>query len=206
MVIKTSVSFLNTDSDAQLVARTEAVVNAMTGNPGYPTPTPTLAVVTTAKDEFITAMSDATDGGTRLTAIKNAKRAALVGILRQLATYVQLECKGDLTLLMSSGFPIQKPQRTPVGVLPAPSLLTVTFGERSGELYVAAVPMVGAAIYNWRVTTVAAPEVVVQTAQTTAASNTFTGLTPGVVYQIDANAVGSAGPSNWSAPMPQRAV
>ena len=50
--------------------------------------------------------------------------------------------------------------------------------------------------YNWRVTASLAPNAVIQTAQTTAASNTFVGLTPGVAYNIEVNAVGSAGPSN----------
>ena len=34
--------------------------------------------------------------------------------------------------------------------------------------------------------------------QTTAASNVFTGLTPGQIYAVDVNVVGSAGPSDWS--------
>jgi hypothetical protein len=36
--------------------------------------------------------------------------------------------------------------------------------------------------------------------------NTFTGLTPGVVYNVEANAVGAVGPSDWSAPVPQMAM
>ena len=69
-----------------------------------------------------------------------------------------------------------------------------------------ATPVTGAAIYNWRVTTAAQPDVVVQTAQTTAASNVFAGLTPGVIYNLQLNAVGSAGPSDWSDPVPQMVV
>ncbi len=206
MIVKPSVSFLNNDNDPQLVTDTETIVTALTGNTSYTTPKPTLAAVTTAKVAFVTAMADAADGGITLTAIKNDQRAALVALLRQLASYVQVTCNGDLTVLLSSGFPIQKPQRNPIGVLPAPAGLTVSFGVRSGELVVIAAPLVGAAIYNWRVTTAVAPNVVLQSVQTTAARNLFTGLTPGVVYQIEANAVGSAGPSDWSEPVAQMAV
>ena len=35
-----------------------------------------------------------------------------------------------------------------------------------------------------------------ETSQVTAASNTFAGLIPGLVYQITASAVGTAGPSD----------
>jgi hypothetical protein len=41
----------------------------------------------------------------------------------------------------------------------------------------------------------------VQSAQTTAASNIFGNLTPGVAYNVQANVVGAAGPSDWSDPV-----
>ena len=66
--------------------------------------------------------------------------------------------------------------------------------------------MPGAAIYNWRLAAASAPTGYLQTAQTTAASHTFTGLTPGVVYLAQVNCVGSAGPSDWSEPVSQMAV
>jgi len=206
MVIKPSIQFLNYDSDPLLITDSGGVLTGMTGNLHYPSPSPTLPVVQTALDEFITSVSNAANGGVTLTSIKNDKRAVLVALLRQLASYVQANCKGDMTVLLSSGFPIQKPQRSPVGVLPAPGNLTVTLGARSGELNASAAPIAGAAIYNWRVTTATVPSVIVQSAQTTAASNIFDNLTPGVVYNVEANAVGSAGPSDWSDPVPHMAM
>lgn len=150
----------------------------LTGNTSYTTPAPTLAAVTTALNAFTTALEDidSTGGGVTLTATKNDKRAGLVALMRELASYVQVTCKGDLTVLLSSGFLIQKPQRNPIGVLSAPSNLTVTLGMQTGEL------------------------------DATVASNSFTGLTPGVVYNVEANVVGAADPSDWSAPVPQMAV
>jgi hypothetical protein len=206
MITKPSIQFLNYDSDALLITDTRGILTALTGNPHYLTPSPALAPVQTALDEFITAVADAANGGVTLTSIKNDKRAALVALLRALASYVQVACMGDLTILLSSNFPIQKPQRSPIGVLPAPGNLTVTLGARSGELNASAPPIPGAAIYNWRVTATTAPTVVVQSAQTTAASNIFDNLTPGVVYNVAANAVGSAGPSDWSDPVPHMAM
>jgi len=206
MIVKPSIQFLNLDNDDQLASSTETILTRMTGNLSFLTPEPPLLEITAAKVELVTAMSDAAGGGVALTAIKNAKRATLVGMLRRLAIYVQVSSDGDMPTLLSSGFPIQKPQRQPVGVLPAPSILAVGFGARTGELHAVAGPLVGASIYNWRLTTDAAPDVVLQTAQTTAASNTFTGLTLGVVYSVEANAVGAAGPSDWSVPVPQMAV
>jgi hypothetical protein len=206
MIVKVSISFLNDEADAVLLTTTDSILAAMTNNASYPNPSPSLPDVTSARNDFSVALSNAANGGKLLTAIKNEKRVELAASLRPLASYVQVTANGDLPVLISSGFPIQKPERQPIGVLPAPSNLTVTFGARSGELRTTARPLSGAGIYNWRLTTAAEPTVVLQTAQTTAASKTFTGLTPGVVYRIEVNAVGAAGPSNWSEPVSQIAV
>jgi hypothetical protein len=206
MIVKPTISFLHRDTDSELNVQVGAIITGVTGNINYPTPTPTLPVMTTAWKEFATAVSNAADGGRTLTAIKNDKRKALAILVRALAGYVQVACQGDLTILLSSGFPIHKPTRSPVGVAPAPGNLTVTLGARSGELDASAPPIPGAAIYNWRVTTATQPGTVVQSAQTTAASTTFGNLTPGVVYNIEANAVSTAGPSDWSNPVSQMVV
>jgi hypothetical protein len=206
MIVKPSISFLTNDSDATLIKDVETILQAMTGNPHYGTPTPALAVVTAAWNDFVKAVADAAGGGVTLTSAKKDKRVALAALMRQLANYVQATCNGDMTVLLSSGFPTQKPSREPIGVLTPPSNLTVTFGARSGELRASAAPVAGAAIYNWQLSTAANPGQVIQSLQSTAASNTFSGLTAGVVYQVVVNAVGSAGPSDWTTPVPQMAV
>lgn len=198
MIVKPSIGFLTADSDALIVTGTETIVNSLTSNPDYPTPTPTLATVTTALNAFTVAIANAADGGKEFTAIKNAKRAELTSLLRQLASYVGVTCGGDMAKLLSSGFPTQKPIRTPIGVLPAPGAPIVTLGALTGELDAATPPVFGAYTYNWRVALSSAPNVFVQQSQTTAARNTFSGLIPGQTYRVQLNAVGSAGPSDWS--------
>lgn len=223
MIVKPYISFLNYDSDSQLIADITAIIVGMTGNPNYPipspttltavsgntnfpTPSPTLVSVGVALNEFSIALSNAADGGATLTAIKNAKRAALVSLVRALALYVQSACNGDLAVLKSSGFPTQKPQPQPVGDLPVPASLTVKLGISSGKLDVKVAPVPGAFTYTWRLTAAGTPTVVVQLAQSTATNYTFAGLLPGVVYNVEANAVGAAGPSGWTVPVPQMVV
>ena len=206
MITKPSVSFINNDSDMALVNDTATIISSLTDNTAYPTPAPTLAVVQTALTTFSAAMAAAADGGKTLTAGKNAARAALTVQLRKLASYVHAACDGDMKKLLSSGFPVQKPVRQPVGVLPAPSGLGVSNGGRSGEITTWATPVKGAGIYNWRLALASAPDAPVQTAQTTAASNIFDGLTPGLEYTVKVNAIGSAGPSNWTDPVNQIAL
>lgn len=198
MVVKPAIGFLTLDSDAQLVKNAETIVNAMTNNPSYPTPSPTLASVTTAINDFSVAIDNAADGGKTLTLLKNQKRAALGAVLRNLASYVHVTCNGDIATLNSSGFPIQKPSRTPVGVLPAPETPVLSLGARTRELNASTTPIPNGYTYNWRVALASAPTQYLQRVQTTAASNVFTGLTPGQIYAVDVNVVGSAGPSDWS--------
>lgn len=148
----------------------------------------------------------AAGGGVALTSARNDRRDELAAILRALGGYVQLTCNDDLTTLLTSGFPIQKTQRQPVGPLSPPANLVASLGAVSGALNAKGTPVFGAAVYNWRLSTAAAPTVWENRGQTTAASTAFNGLTPGVVYFIQANAVGAAGPSDWSNPASQMAM
>ena len=205
---KPSISFLTEDTDPQLSARTTAILQALKCKTNFPTPTPTLAAVGAGLTAFNDALAAAVGGGVALTLAKNealVALVALVALLRELSAYVQLACNGDLAKLLTSGFPTQKNGRTPVGTLPAPTV-SVRLGVRSGDLAAKAEPLYGASTYQWRVSLASSPGTPVQTALTTAASNAFTGLTPGVVYQITASAVGASGPSDWSDPATQMVV
>jgi hypothetical protein len=205
MIVKPAISFLKSDSDSQLITDSTTINTCMTGNASYVDPEPSLPDVAAATNEFSIALVNAADGGVTLTSIKNDKRDVLVGLLRDLASYVQVACKGDITVLLSSGFPIQKPQRSPIGELPAP-VVALSVGMSSGNLDCLVAPIFGAATYNWQIAVASAPDVILQTAQTTGGRNTFSGLTPGVTYAVQANAVGSAGASDWSKPVSQMAM
>jgi hypothetical protein len=205
MIVKPTVSFLNRQPDIGLAGRVAGILLCMTGNADYPAPSPSLPAVQTALDEFNAAIIDAADGGKTLTARKNSKRKALVLVVRALACYVQAACNGDYAMLVGSGFPTHKP-RSPIGVLAAPTRLQVSLGFFSGELDASVAPVFGALTYNWRLTTAAQPDVVVQSKQTSAANVTFTGLTPGVIYNLQASALGTAGPGPWTGPIPKMVV
>ena len=198
MLVKPAIGFLMTDSDAQVITDTQTIVNSMTDNHAYTSPSPALAAITTAINDFSVAVANAADGGTTLTAIKNAKRKALVGLVRHLASYVHVTSNGDMAVLLSSGFPTQKPVRTPVGILPAPVPPYLQQGGRSGDLVASVTPIPNCSSYTWRLALSSAPDSYLQTVQTTAASNTFSGLTPGQTYSVDACAFGSAGTGDWS--------
>ena len=198
MNVKPAIGFLLADGQAPFTGKVRAILQQMAGNPNYPAPTPPLATVQTAFDAYKVATADAAQGGVQNTAIRNARRNELVALLRQLANYVSAVANGNLETLLSSGFPVQKPSRTPIGPLPAPFPPTITQGPVSGTLSAVSSPVYGATSYNWSLALASAPDTEVQTAQTTGARTLFSGLTPGQIYVICLNAVGAAGVSDWS--------
>ena len=189
---------MSKDGEALFTDKVTTILEWMTDNTNYPTPTPTLAVVTTAFGAYKVATAVAAQGGKENTAIRNARRAELVSLLRQLASYVSATADGDMEKLISSGFPVQKPTRTRIGPLPAPYAPTPTQGPVTGAMRAVIRPVYGAFTYNWRVALASAPTVYVKTVQTTGGRMLFQGLTPGQLYLVQVNAVGAAGTSDWS--------
>jgi hypothetical protein len=206
MIVKAATAFLTSAGDDRLIADVQGAINGLTDNPNFATPSPTLNAVSIALGAFTTAVAEAVNGGREMTAIKNAKRAELVSLMRQLASYVTVTISGDLTVLLSSGFPYQKPVRTRIGILPAPVAPALKLGARSGQLDASVSPIYGAASYNWRVALASAPTMFVRTVQTTGGRYSFEGLTPGQTYNVEVNAVGALGPSDWSDPAASMAV
>ncbi len=198
MNVKTAIGFLTKDGEALFTDKVTTILEWMTDNTQYPTPTPALTVVQTAFDAYKVATADAALGGKEKTAARDARRAELVSLLRQLANYVDATANGDLEQLMTSGFPTQKTQRTPIGPLPAPDAPNVSQGPVTGTLRAVISPLNGGYAYNWRIALASAPTVFVQTAQTTGGRVMFEDLTAGQVYNVSANGVGAAGTSDWS--------
>jgi hypothetical protein len=204
MVAKVAVSSLTTDTDAELIVDSGRVISSMTGNASYPNPNPTLAVVGTGRTNFITSVN-ALDGSGSATVARDQKRAVLVGLLRELALYVQQACGGDLVVLLSSGFTAQK-QRQPVGQLSAPDNLRLRRTEMTGQLGARCNSDPNANTYQWRYATSLAPTAWTMPDPTTAANTILDGLTPGTVYVVQVRSIGSAGPSDWSDPAMLMAV
>ena len=119
MNIKPAIGFLTRDGQASFAERVTVILQKLTGNPSFPSPTPALPAVQTAFDAYTVAAANAVKGGVQAMVIRNALRAELVAMLRQLASDVATTASGNLEKLLSCGCPVQKPNRTPIGPLPA---------------------------------------------------------------------------------------
>lgn len=184
--------------DTALIAFVRNVITLMTGNAQYPTPSPSLATVTTSVNTFETKVHEALNGGKLAIAARNAARADLLSLMRQLAAYVQGHCNADLLALLSSGFEAVRAP-SPVGVLPAPQNLRLALNGRSGELLLRFDRVNNAANYSVQ-TAPAATGPWEDEGLTTAANMVIGGLTPGETIWARACANGSAGASEWSTP------
>lgn len=203
MVVKASIDFLNRYHPQAIANQTDVVTTAMNDPEAkvvFVTPVPTIPTVETSNAALKTALLDyqTAGGGKQLAAAVDARTAEVSSLMRQLAAYVTATANGNMENLLLSGFPTQKPSRQKVGKLAAPESPYLKQGVDSGTIVATVPPIYGAGSYNWRIALATAPNTYVQTVQTTGGRTTFSGLTPGQVYIVEVNAVGSAGPSDWS--------
>jgi hypothetical protein len=75
--------------NADLVLYGNNVVQKMTNNPVFPTPTPTLVALTLAVTDLHNAETAALSRAKGTATVRNGKRAVLVALLQQLRGYVQ---------------------------------------------------------------------------------------------------------------------
>jgi hypothetical protein len=129
-------------SDYNLEIKTGVIISAVTGNPNFPTPTPSL-------DEISSSLSDFMQEKNIINKIR--KRAKLIRLLQSLGGYISYIADGDKQKLLSSGFDISFEYRVPVEI-GKPENLQITAGKNSGELHLSSSRVLGAIFYNFQYT------------------------------------------------------
>lgn len=179
-------------------------VICLEGNVAFPNLPVTPAALGALRVTFHDAVIAAADGGTQLTALKDAARAALETALRQEAAYVQSIAGQNLAQLLSSGFKAVSTNRASVP-LPAPVILNVD-NQSSTQLMIDLGGNANAAAYQIKLTTpqgVALPTIESTRTRRIVVPN----LVPGTVYSLAARAIGgSTGYSDWSLPTQKMAT
>lgn len=183
-------------TDAELSIKAQHVVANMSGNVAFPNPTPGLDTLTAAASDFEEAEQASRNGSRELVAIKNQRRAVLEAMLREEANYVNLVAKGNLALIISSGFEHSK-RAEPIGALPAPENLQVKPGLSKGSLQVSCNPVRGATAYCFDYCLL--PGTSWERVDSTKHRVTITGLNSGQQYAFRVYALGTNPQRNWSA-------
>ncbi|HEY2329538.1 MAG TPA: hypothetical protein VGI63_06965 [Verrucomicrobiae bacterium] len=164
------------------------VATLMTGNANFTTPPVTPAALTTAANNFIASVAAAVNGTPANTLDKNTKRTALIALLDQLATYVELQSNNDPAKMLSSGFNLASTARTPAapGMTSIASVINVASGKLGLDLAVAD------NAWAYIVQYTAQPGGAKQTATfTNPHEATLTNLTPGTMYAMQVQVMGS---------------
>jgi hypothetical protein len=190
--------------DTEVDSFTQGVISNMTGNAAYPSPPVTMANLETARKDFSAKVAAAQTGGPPDTAAKNNSRQILLGLLRQLASYVQMMSNNDMATLLSSGFQAMSTNRAQ-SPLEQPQGLSIKNGT-SGQLVARVDPVKNTSMYEGRIKAGTGdwlPSVFSGDSQ----HITFDGLTPGQTYTIQVRALGgSTGQSDWSDPSSHMAM
>jgi multidrug efflux pump subunit AcrA (membrane-fusion protein) len=194
-------------SDGDLDEFTTNIVTNLTGNASFPAPPVKLADLSKLQTGFETALAAAAQGGTQLTAAKNAAREALEDALRIEATYVQSIASHDLPMLLSSGFQANSTNRaqTPLDI---PAIAGIT-NDITTKLTVRLQPVGNARAYQVRAGTGNNGNTVwLPTVDSTQARRVMLpNLAPGTTYTVQVRAGGGVtGYSDWSDPVSHMAT
>jgi len=186
----------------QKVTFTEERITSLNSNAAtFPAPNPSVAVLTTAKNNLDIRLKAIAQMESLLDAERSyalTEEAELDVLLQQEANYVENIAKGEASVILLSGFPLaQEPM--PVGQLAPPQNLLGIATDIEGQTKLKWNSVHGAKSYivecannpngPWSQVTV-----------TTRISCLATNLTPGTKYWFRVRAVGAAGLSGWSDP------
>ena len=183
------------DDKATHVASLMTENAAIFANPPFP-----IANLTTAQGNFHAAIDAAADGGKALTADKNNKRAILIGLLRQLAHYIEAIPGMTPTNAALSGFDIIEAGHHPTVSLMIPVIMLIT-NDGPGKLRIKLQGVAGASGYEYQVT-IGTGEPKYAGRFSSTRDNVLTGLVSGTTYAVQVRAQGGHNQvSDWSLPI-----
>ena len=134
-------------TDARLYTKANHIIDKMDGNPHFVAAQSFLPALREANTSYIAALAKTQSGSKEATALKNQARAALIGVLKQIAAQVQTISDGDRTVILSSGYDVNK-KWSKVGPLNKPTNFRLQQGSNKGSIYLVCDPIPGAGIYE----------------------------------------------------------
>jgi hypothetical protein len=180
-------------SDSALLVKSKVVVAAMTGNPNFATPTPTLASITALNATFEEALEKSAAGDRQQGAEKRAAREAVINGLHLLGNYVLFTAANDEVVATSAGFKVAKtPEPRPA--MQTPFGLVLKNGVNKGELKFSFAKVQGATAYMYEITPgPITQQSVWERSEGTTCKKLYTGLESGREYHCRVTAIGVNG-------------
>jgi hypothetical protein len=189
---------------AQKVAKAQQIVEALTGNTNFPTPSPALAAITTGINELNASFAEAQTArqvAKEKTSIQNDKEASLDQLISRLAAYVESVAGSNEALILSAGMDMRAAPVSSTTPPEQPHALTPTAGDRDGEVDLGWDTVAGAKSYVIDKSADPVSATSWSHAGVSTKSNfTVNGLTSGTRYWFRVAAVNNNGQSGWSDP------
>jgi len=186
----------------QLLTQGQTILQGLTGNVNFTNLPVDLNALKAALDAYSVSIGEARDGGKKAITLRNRLGEDLIRMLRALANHVELNCRDDMNIFLSSGFRPRSSTRTPAQPLDQPAVVYVDQGN-TGQLLVSIKAVRKAKTYELRYGPVgdggATPASwSMQMVPSTRTAAPIIGLTPGVTYAIQVRAYGQLGHTEWS--------
>lgn len=185
-------------TDSELNVKATVIEESLTDNPNFPTLTTEVPLIKSLNDQLAAAIIKAKDGGHKDVFNKNSVRKALETQLKLSGLLVQNVSKGDESMILSSGYEVNKTPE-PIGPLPKPVNLQAKPGDNHGSLKVSWNPVPGAYLYEVEYTESPVTSSSIRTRFSCSKHNAIIdNLTPGKMYSIFVAGAGSDPRRVWS--------
>jgi fibronectin type III domain protein len=195
---------MRNQSVPEKVARGREIIAALTENPDFPTPTPTIATLTAVTNDLATAFQEqevAKQQAATKTAAKNEKEDIFDRTFSQSAAYVESVAGDNQTLIRSAGMATRSVAVSSAGKASTPVSLNTTNGDADGEVDLSWEPVSGAKSYVIEISNDPPTDKSwTHAGVSTKSSWTASRLTSGTRYWFRVAAVGTGGQSGWSDP------
>jgi hypothetical protein len=181
-----------------LITYANGIVKALTGNPSFPTVTPTLATVSAAIADLQTAETAALARTKGAVVTRDEKRTALVQLLQQLKGTIQTTADANVetgaSTIASAGVAVKKT------VVRSPRVFAAKPGAVTGTATLVAASAGSRSSYEWEYSTDGG-KTWVSVPVTLQAKTTVAGLPAGTTVQFRYRPVTKAGEGNWTQPV-----
>lgn len=171
--------------DNELVSFSHNVISSLTGNTNFKFDATLLTQFNETTTSYSNSVVKALNGTSQDVAAKNSLKGLVCECLHEIALEVNMQAKGDILKLQSSGLTLAKEPKKK-GVLPKPEKFKVTSGANRGDFLCEVESNKDAFVYNFYSAPVPAPENINEwrlTPSTTRKKN-ITGFTPGKEYEL----------------------
>ena len=181
-----------------LITYAAGIQKALTGNPSFPTITPSLATISAAIADLQTAETAALARTKGAVVTRDEKRTALVQLLQQLKGTIQTTADANVetgaSIITSAGVAVKKT------VVRSPRVFGAKPGAVTGTAKLVAASAGHRASYEWEYSTDGGKTWVTAPA-TLQAKTTVAGLTVGTAVQFRNRPVTKTGEGNWTQPV-----